>query len=1226
MKTKSHLNRKVQLAFGSAIFILLVVGAISYRAMVVSSESDRRVRHTHAVLETLQDFLFAVENIESSSRGFVLNGKESYLESYRASILSAKRDDAALRNLTVDNPAQQRRIRDLEMLMDQKIEYAEIVISLRRAKGLEAAADVSQRGLGQRIMDELQGVVRELRNEEVRLLALRNAEAERRTGRTKAVLILGTILGLLIAVAAGWSAQRDSSRRGRAEEALRETEEKYRMLLDGVRDYAIFLLSPQGKVISWNVGAERIKGYRAEEIIGQSFSRFFPPEDIQRGWPQELLQLTAATGQHEEEGIRVRKDGSRFWSRVIITALRDPAGKLLGFSKISRDLSARKESEAKYRGLLEAAPDGMVVVNKAGEIVLLNVQAEKQFGYSRDELVGKNVKSIIPKGFAERLIADGLRSVEDALAQQIGTGIELTGRRKDGSDFPIEIMLSPLENAEGILVTAAIRDISVRKRAEKHLAQMEGRYRGLLEAAPDAMVVVNKAGEIVLLNVQAEKQFGYNRDELLGKTVKSIIPEGFAERLVADALRSTEDALAQQIGTGIELTARRKNGSDFPIEIMLSPLKSPEGILVTAAIRDISVRKRAEKHLAQMEGRYRGLLEAAPDAMVVVNKTGEIVLLNVQAEKQFGYNRDELVGKNVKSIIPKGFGERLIADGLRSVEDALAQQIGTGIELTGRRKNGSDFPIEIMLSPLESTEGILVTAAIRDISVRKQSEAERERLMTAIEHAAEGVVVTDAKADIQYVNPAFSTMTGYSRNDVLGKNTRILKSGKHDAAFYATIWTTIHAGQVWRGEIINRRKDGSLYTEKMSITPVQNEQGEMTHIVAMKEDITARKLLEDQFRQAQKMEAVGRLAAGVAHDFNNLLTVIIGYSDLMLDQFVTSDPRRTYATEIKFAGERAEGLTRQLLAFSRQQVLDPHVLDLNALVTNLTKMLRRLIGEDLELFFEEGPLPHMIKADPGQIEQVLLNLAVNSRDAMPHGGKLTIETADVQLDEAYRDAHFSMPVGSYVMLAISDTGCGMDKDVQAHIFEPFFTTKEQGKGTGLGLATVHGIVEQSGGHIWVYSELGRGTTFKIYLPTVKGTPEAAEIRAVPAGGSETVLLVEDDASLRKLARMILAAQGGYKVLESAGGKEAQMLAGQYKDRIDLLLTDVVMPGMGGRELSEKLATLRPEMKIMFMSGYTDDTVVRHGVLEVGTAYVQKPFTSESLLRKVRDALDARPQA
>jgi PAS domain S-box-containing protein len=397
---------------------------------------------------------------------------------------------------------------------------------------------------------------------------------------------------------------------------------------------------------------------------------------------------------------------------------------------VSRDINMRKDPEkqlaqmeGRYRGLLEAAPDAMVVVNQDGEIVLLNLQAEKQFGYQRDELVGQKVKNIIPEGFAERLIADGTRTAAEALAQQIGTGIELNGLRKDGSAFPIEIMLSPLESAEGILVTAAIRDISVRKAAEKHLAQMEGRYRGLLEAAPDAMVVVNQGGAIVLLNVQAEKQFGYSRDELIGQKVKNIIPKGFAERLIADGTRTAAEALAQQIGTGIELVAQRKNGSEFPIEIMLSPLESAEGTLVTAAIRDISVRKAAEKHLAQMEGRYRGLLEAAPDAMVVVNQGGAIVLLNVQAEKQFGYSRDELIGQKVKNIIPEGFAERLVADALRSVEDALAQQIGTGIELTGRRKDRSEFPIEIMLSPLESAEGTLVTAAVRDITTRKKAEA-----------------------------------------------------------------------------------------------------------------------------------------------------------------------------------------------------------------------------------------------------------------------------------------------------------------------------------------------------------------------------------------------------------------------------------------------------------------------------------------------------------------------
>ena len=411
--------------------------------------------------------------------------------------------------------------------------------------------------------------------------------------------VLGTVLGLLITIAAGWAVQREVSRRRFAEEALRDSEDQYRTLLNEVQDYAIFMLDPGGLVVTWNAGAQRLKGYSAEQIIGRHFSCFFPPEDIKRGRPEEILAITAANGRHEEQGMRVRRDGSQFAASVTFTALRDSSGKLRGFSEISRDLSETKESGAKYRGLLEAAPDAMVVVNQGGEIVLLNLQAEKQFGYHRDELLAQKVKNIIPKGFAERLLADGTRSAEDALAQQIGTGIELTARRKDGSEFPIELMLSPLESAEGILVTAAIRDISVRKTAEMDLAQMEGRYRGLLEAAPDAMVVVNQLGEIVLLNLQAEKQFGYGRDELLGQRVKNIIPQGFAERLLADGTRSAEDALAQQIGMGIELTARRKDGSEFPIELMLSPLESTEGILVTAAIRNITTRKKAEAHLLQ---------------------------------------------------------------------------------------------------------------------------------------------------------------------------------------------------------------------------------------------------------------------------------------------------------------------------------------------------------------------------------------------------------------------------------------------------------------------------------------------------------------------------------------------------------------------------------------------------------------------------------------------------
>src|ERR1700694_842714 len=460
------MNRKVQLALGSAIFTLIAVGAISYRGMVVSRESERWVRHTHEVLENLQDFLLEAESIESSYKGFVLTGQESYLESYRASILRAKQDETTVRNLTLDNPEQQRHLPALERLAAQNVQIAAMVSSLRRAKGLEAAADAIRSGPGQRTMDEFQGIVRELQDEELRLLVLRDADAKRRLGQTKTVLILGTVLGLLIAAAVAWSVQIDSSRRGLAEEALLDSEEKFQMLLGEVQDYAVFMLDPQGQILSWNAGAERIKGYRAEQIIGHNFSCFFPPEDIKRGRPEEVLRMTAANGRHEEHGMRVRKDGSRFLASVTFTALRNPVGNLRGFSEISRDLSETKESGAKYRGLLEAAPDAMVVVNQSGEIVLLNVQAEKQFGYRRDELVGQKVKNLIPEGFAERLIADGTRTAAEALAQQIGTGIELSGRRKDGSEFPIEIMLSPLESPEGLLVTAAIRDITMRKKAE----------------------------------------------------------------------------------------------------------------------------------------------------------------------------------------------------------------------------------------------------------------------------------------------------------------------------------------------------------------------------------------------------------------------------------------------------------------------------------------------------------------------------------------------------------------------------------------------------------------------------------------------------------------------------------------------------------------------------------------------------------------------------------------
>jgi two-component system cell cycle sensor histidine kinase/response regulator CckA len=506
----------------------------------------------------------------------------------------------------------------------------------------------------------------------------------------------------------------------------------------------------------------------------------------------------------------------------------------------------------------------------------------------------------------------------------------------------------------------------------------------------------------------------------------------------------------------------------------------------------------------------------------------------------------------------------------------------------------------------------------------QKTEDTLRKLWRAVEQSADLVMITNREGVIEYVNPAFEALTGYSPGELMGQTPRVLKSDLQTPELYKELWQTVLSGNVFRCTMVNRKKNGDVFVAEKTITPLRDGEARITHFISNDRDITDRRRMENQIQQAQKMDAVGRLAGGVAHDFNNLLMVISSYAELMLDSLAPQHPLRRNVDEIQKASRRAADLTRQLLAFGRKQMQTLQLLDLNLIIEDINKMLPRLIGEDIELVFVPGDKLGRVKADPVQIEQILINLVANARDAMPKGGRLVIETASVQLDDAYVQEHPIVPSGDYVLLTVTDSGMGIAPEHLLHIFEPFYTTKEEGKGTGLGLATVYGIVKQNSGFIWVYSEPGLGTTFKIYLPRARQAKLVLQPTLPLVGsprGCETLLLAEDEAAVRLSIREFLTLNG-YIVLEAKNGTEALALARAYDGPIDLMIADVVMPEMGGAKLAGELASDRPDMKILFVSGYAEATFQRHGAIDVTARFLQKPFSLKVLARKIREVLDA----
>jgi len=636
------------------------------------------------------------------------------------------------------------------------------------------------------------------------------------------------------------------------------------------------------------------------------------------------------------------------------------------------------------------------------------------------------------------------------------------------------------------------------------------------------------------------------------------------------------------------------------------------------------------------------LLESLPDAVVTVDRDGTIVQVNSQAQELFGYDRGELIGQKVELLVPESYRRQHHHHRQNFAEAPKTRRMGADLDLYGRRRNGSEFPVEISLSPVPTENGMLVLSAIRDISDRKRIAEElrraneelhrrtaeqlgeyRSRLASIVDSSEDAIIGKGLDGTITSWNKGAERLYGYTPEEVVGQNISLLAPSDRPDEIPEILRKLARGESIEHHESLRVTKDGRLLNVSISASPLRDASGAVVGASAIARDITAQKRSEAQLRQAQKMEAIGRLAGGVAHDFNNILGIINACNEFLRDRIDPAAEPSLYVENIKKAIERGTSLTRQLLTFSRTSLIQPRLLDVNERLRDISKLLRPLLGDDVEILIVPKSTLAVIEADPGQLDQIVVNLAVNARDAMPRGGKFILETSAVRFDEAFAEQHQTMPAGKYVLIAVSDTGHGMDQATISRIFEPFFTTKETGKGTGLGLATVYGIVKQSAGHILVYSEPGQGSTFKIYLPSAEhkiGIAPKPELETVsPSRQGTTILLVEDDEIMRSLTRQLLQ-EHGYTVVEANDGKSALEWVESHPERIDLLLSDVVMRRMSGPELVERLSASHPTLKVVYMSGYTGELIAQREVLKRGITLLEKPFTRTALLNTIHATL------
>jgi len=1042
-----------------------------------------------------------------------------------------------------------------------------------------------------------------------------------------AVLAVG-LAAAASAALAWWYRWRLARTRADAEAARAEGRDLLERITDG-----FFSLDRDWRIVDVNARCAEFVGRSREELVGRKIWDAYP-ELVGSTLYAEFYRAVA-------DGVPARfatDSRIRPGRRLEVQAYPLPRGLAVHFQDVTdRHLAteALRANEERFRALIENAADIVAVLDLERRIRFISPAVRRVLGYLPDHVIGWDPIDLVHP--ADVASADAMFESVVLSPRKTATA-ELRFLHRDGSWRVLEYSLrNVLHNPSirGIVVNA--RDVTERKEAESAVRASEERYRGLVNGIPIGLFRALPDGTILDANDAVV--------ELLGYGDRLAVLDANAARAFADPLdlEHFEEAMARDGKVlGFETRFVRADGTTVPVRLTARAVTDSTGkvIYFDGAVEDISQRQAAEEAARKTLELFHLLQRATNDSVYDWDIAAGTLHWNEATHTVFGYSPEQMTPDFDWWV------ERLHPEDRERITSNLREAIQRGDEVWTAeyrflRGDGTYASVLDRGHIVRSSAGIAIRmiGSMLDVTERKRAEdalrRSEERYRTIFEYAGDGIFISDQDGNLVQVNERACTMTGFGREELLAMNVADLIDGDREdnAAFYRDLVRQVLDGGHFNGaDRRMRRKDGPSF--EYDVNAVAIESGLIMSIVRDISDRARaeeeRRRLEEQLRQAQKMEAIGRLAGGIAHDFNNLLTAIQGYAEVLLEGNGLDDASRAGLEQIRQATDRAAKLTHQLLAFSRQQVLQPRIIDLNRTVREIEAMLVRIIGEDIELVTELAQDIAAVQADPGQIEQVIVNLVVNARDAMPTGGRITITTCNAVItpEEAKRHVYFVRP-GEYVKLTVEDTGEGMDEEVQARVFEPFFTTKALGKGTGLGLSTVYGIVKQSGGYIWVKSQKGVGTVFDVYLPRVaepkKAADASADARADRSAeaprGSETVLLVEDEESVRSLIRKILE-QRGYRVLEARSGQEALDLCASYDGPIDLLLTDVVMPEMSGRELAERLLPDRAEIRVLFMSGYTEDAVVRHGIENTRINFLEKPFSPAALARKVREVLDA----